>query len=41
MLGFPDEWTAGVSRKARLQMLGNAVQVQVGEVVGRVALEAL
>ena len=35
MLGFPDGWTAGgLARTARLKMLGNAVQVQVAEVVG-------
>ena len=35
MLGFPDGWTAEVSRTQRLRMLGNAVQVQVAELVGR------
>jgi DNA (cytosine-5)-methyltransferase 1 len=39
MLGFPDAWTAGESRTARLRMLGNAVQVQVGELAGRMLLE--
>ena len=34
MLGFPDGWTAGVSRTARLRMLGNAVQIQCAELVG-------
>lgn len=34
MLGFPEGWTAGEKRTARLRMLGNAVQVQVAEVVG-------
>jgi len=40
MLGFPDEWTAGESHGARLRMLGNAVQVQVAEHVGRLLVEA-
>jgi len=35
MQGFPAGWTAGESRTARLRMLGNAVQVQVAEAVGR------
>jgi site-specific DNA-cytosine methylase len=34
MLGFPDGWTDGASRTQRLKMLGNAVQVQAGELVG-------
>ena len=36
MLGFPAGWTDldGQKRTARLKMLGNAVQVQVGEAVG-------
>lgn len=36
MLGFPDRHTEveGVSRTQRLRMLGNAVQVQAGELVG-------
>ena len=34
MMGFPDGWTEGVSRTQRLKMLGNAVQVQCGELVG-------
>jgi site-specific DNA-cytosine methylase len=34
MLGFPDDWTAGQRRPARLRMLGNAVQVQVAEILG-------
>lgn len=34
MLGFPDEWTAGEKRTDRLRMLGNAVQVQCGELIG-------
>ena len=37
LMGFPDGWTAGEGRGDRLRMLGNAVQVQVAEVVGRVA----
>ena len=40
MLGFPADWTAGESRTARLRMLGNAVQVQCGEEVGRILMEA-
>lgn len=40
MLGFPVGWTdVGVRRNARLRMLGNAVQVQVGELVGRLLSE--
>ena len=37
MMGFPHAWTdvPEVGRTARLRMLGNAVQVQVGEAVGR------
>lgn len=31
MMGFPDGWTAGVSRRARLRLLGNAVQPQVAQ----------
>lgn len=34
-MGFPEGWTDGEKRTARLRMLGNAVQVQCGEVVGR------
>ena len=36
MLGFPYGWVdlAGVKRTAQLRMLGNSVQVQVGQVVG-------
>lgn len=37
MLGFPHGWTEGVTRTARLKMLGNAVQVQAAEVVGAAA----
>jgi hypothetical protein len=42
MLGLPHGWTAvpGVTRTARLRMLGNSVQVQVGTRVGS-ALHAL
>jgi hypothetical protein len=40
MLGFPDGWTAGETRTRRLQMLGNAVQVQVGTVAGLLLEEA-
>jgi site-specific DNA-cytosine methylase len=39
MMGFPAGWTDGEKRTARLRMLGNAVQVQVAEVVGRVLRE--
>ena len=34
MLGFPDGWTEGEARTTRLRMLGNAVQVQCGQLVG-------
>ena len=34
MLGFPDGWTEGERRTAALRMLGNAVQVQCGAVMG-------
>lgn len=36
MMGFPDGWTgvAKVSRTARLRMLGNAVVVDVAELLG-------
>lgn len=40
-MGFPLGWTAGVSRTQRLKMLGNAVQVQCGEVVGALLMEML
>lgn len=39
MLGYPDGWTEGESRTARLRMLGNSVQVQVGELVGELLIE--
>lgn len=39
MLGFPEGWTEGESRTARLRMLGNAVQVECAELVGRMLLE--
>lgn len=41
MMGFPHGWTAvpGVKRPARIRMLGNSVQVQVGEVVGQLIHE--
>jgi site-specific DNA-cytosine methylase len=35
MLGFPEGWTEGETRTQQLRMLGNAVQVQCGEVIGR------
>lgn len=41
MLGFPAGWTDGVSRTARLKMLGNAVQVQCAELVGLAVAEIL
>lgn len=41
MMGFPHAWTEGESRTARLRMLGNAVQVQCGEEVGRILMEAV
>jgi hypothetical protein len=41
MLGFPAGWTEGVSRTQRLKMLGNAVQVQAGELVGLAAGQLL
>lgn len=41
MLGFPHGWTDGVSRTQRLKMLGNAVQVQCGELVGLAVVETL
>lgn len=41
MLGFPDQWTDGVSRTARLKMLGNAVQVDCAELVGEAVLRLL
>lgn len=41
MLGFPENYTVGPSRTARLRMLGNAVQVQCGTVVGLHLLDVL
>jgi site-specific DNA-cytosine methylase len=41
MLGFPDGWTDGERRTHRLRMLGNSVQVQCGEYVGQILMEAL
>jgi hypothetical protein len=40
MLGFPHGWTAvdDLGRPARLRMLGNSVQVQCGELVGRILI---
>ena len=40
LMGFPEGWTEGVPHTQRLRMLGNAVQVQVGEVAARVAVAA-
>lgn len=39
MMGFPDHWTDGEKRTARLRILGNAVQVQVAEAVGAILRE--
>lgn len=41
MMGFPEGWVDvdGVSRTAQLRMLGNSVQVQVGETIGRYLVE--
>jgi len=33
--GFPDNWTAGISDTQRYKCLGNAVTVNVVEVLGR------
>jgi DNA (cytosine-5)-methyltransferase 1 len=41
MLGFPNDWTEGVSRTQRLKMLGNSVQVQCAEVVANVLKEKI
>jgi hypothetical protein len=41
MLGLPDGWTEGLSRTQRLKTLGNAVQVQAGELVGLAAAQLL
>lgn len=38
-LGFPDDWTAGVSDSARRRMCGNAVAVPVAEWIARRILE--
>lgn len=37
MLGLPAGWVtgAGISRTAQVRVIGNSVQVQVAEVVGR------
>jgi site-specific DNA-cytosine methylase len=42
MLGFPAGWVEvdGVTRTNQLRMLGNAVQVQIAELVGLELLEA-
>ena len=39
MMGAPAGWTDGVSRTQRLKMLGNGVQVQVGELLGHALAE--
>jgi site-specific DNA-cytosine methylase len=39
MMGAPPGWTEGVSRTQRLKMLGNGVQVQVGELLGHALRE--
>lgn len=36
LMGFPDGWLDGVSRRSALRMFGNAVMPQVAEVVGLV-----
>lgn len=41
MMGFPPGWTAGVSRTARLRLVGNAVQPQVAEAAFRGLRERL
>ena len=41
MMGFPEDWTEGVSRTQRLKMLGNAVQVQCAELVGNLLMEKI
>jgi len=38
-MGFPDGWTEGRARSVRLRMLGNAVQVQTGELLGELLAE--
>ena len=39
MMGYPENWTEGVSRTQRLKMLGNSVQVQCAEVVANLLKE--
>jgi site-specific DNA-cytosine methylase len=43
MLGFPEGWVdvKGVSRTAKIRMLGNAVQVQCGEAIGHLVMDHL
>lgn len=36
MMGFPQDWTEGVSKTQRLKMLGNAVQVQCAYEVAKI-----
>lgn len=36
MMGFPQEWTEGVSKTQRLKMLGNSVQVQCAYEVAKI-----
>lgn len=39
--GFPDNWTEGISEGQRYKQMGNAVTVNVIEVLGRRILESL
>ena len=41
LMGFPHEWTTGERRDRRLKALGNSVQVQASEHVGRLILNAV
>lgn len=36
MMGFPQDWTNGVSKTQRLKMLGNSVQVQCAYEVAKI-----